>query len=1347
MGRVKADLISATLGQNVIYVYIAKLRILALVDTGAYCTILSDKILTKLGLPIAKLGEEEFQQLRLADGKPVDLLGKADVTIKINGLAIPFQCRVLPNMAYDLILGLDFLEATRAKIDFEERVVTFYDNMTATTMTSFEKKPYVLYPKRPTVVPPHSEILIPMSVPKAVNSHLCLLEPLKPQRSQKFLCARSVVVANSDSTICRVLNPTDQVLWLSKRRPLVSAERVLIDNIFDEPLPQSSDNSLSNVSVSSPHPSSLPSPSTSNHALISGLLPPFDNSNESLDINSDSVTLESLGINCHSDSLTAQQNQKLRDLLQRNITVFAKSLADLSGSNLAPHTIYTKTEVPIRQRCYRHSAEAKKEMDRQVSEMLKAKIVEPSTSMWSSPVVLVKKKSGEIRMCCDFRALNKITWPIHFPLPTLNDVFDAMADAKATFFSSLDLKQGYLQISLDPATKEKTSFSTHSGNFNFLRLPFGLKNSPAAFNSLLAHVFKGLTFKSVLCYIDDILVYSRDFDTHLQHLQEVFDRLSAARLKLHPKKCSFALQKVLYLGHYLSAQGMEVDRSKVEIVEQYPRPKNQKELRSFIGFVGFYRRFVRKFCHLANPLHQLLRKDVEFLWDDVAEKSFNALKSALCNAPVLSYPDFSRPFKIQCDASILGISYILAQEDSSGKEHPICYGGRSLTPAERNYSITHLEALALVSAVKEFHCYIANSYFVVYSDHLCLKFLQSLKTSTTGRLLRWSLLLQPYHFDIEYKAGKKNTNVDALSRLSQYPAAKIDSTDEDTILAPLAPPSENLEPIPDVNVILESELVEPPANFFDTADIAEQQRLCPEVSTIIKYMEQGILPDDDVEARKLIFMANEYTLHDNILYHYYTPRSRKASKAVICQLVIPKHLRNKLLHGYHEENAHPGYHRTNLSLQRHYYWPRMYLDVQNHVASCESCQRCKISSKRHTLENLPIKSVFGRWHCDILSLKKSREGYRYLLVFVESLTRFPEAFPIKTQTASTIADILYNQIITRYGAMTALLSDRGPNLLSSIVAELSRKFGIKRLHTSGFRPQCNSPVERLNRTISSSLRILCKDPEDWPMYIPTILFSLRATTSPRLNHSPFFLMHGHNMRLGIDLTLPSPDEEAVTPDEHALNIAKRLSEVHQEAKDRTRLMQDYNKLVYDRNVSDFDFQPGQRVWLLTPQVKKGLSKKLSLRYSGPYYIASRVAKNTYLLRSNRTNRLLNHPINSERLKLYIDRHDFMSPTDDNIPSTSSDPAPNDSSVEMPDADNNQTPSQNNTDTTSSDWHPVDKLLAQKRVGMDLFYKVKWTDSSKCEWIHENNVTEALKRAFYVNKTKAGLRRKRRKVYG
>ena len=442
-----------------------------------------------------------------------------------------------------------------------------------------------------------------------------------------------------------------------------------------------------------------------------------------------------------SDSdLSEEQKTLLLLFLHKNRKVFAKDLSELGVTNLYKHTIDTGDALPIRKRFYRQSPPVLEEMNKQIDKMLQNDIIEESESEWAAPLAMCKKKSGELRFCCDFRALNKVTRPKFFPLPRMEDVLDSLGRSQAQIFSTLDLLSGYWQCQLDPATAHKSAFVTPSGVYQWKRLPFGLAAAPSSFQHLLTQVLHHLNYQIALVYVDDILVFSKTFEDHLKHLQLVFDRLRAANLTLKPSKCLFARKEVIYLGHKVSKQGVEVDRSKIETVESFPVPKNEKQVRSFLGLCNYYRKFVKGYGHIAGPLHNLTKESVPFEWTEACQKAFDKLKQALISSPVLAYPDMSRDFILTTDASGTAIGYVLSQLDDEGRERVIAYNGRSLTEAERKWSATEHECLAILEGIKTYHVYLAYKHYKVYTDHRALKFLKNIKQSSA----RWSVLLQGY---------------------------------------------------------------------------------------------------------------------------------------------------------------------------------------------------------------------------------------------------------------------------------------------------------------------------------------------------------------------------------------------------------------------------------------------------------------------------------------------------------------------------------------------------------------------------------------------------------------------------
>lgn len=1287
----------------------------ALIDTGASRSVISENFFHDLRLKY-EIGAGIPRNLIVADGRLVPVKGKVGITIKVNGLNMPFEFLILKNSQHAIILGTDFLEYHKAKIDFEEKVITFYDGLTATHLKGTKDKmklKQLIYTIDDFELQPNGEAILPITIASDFIGKTSIIEPISSLDNQKFLVAKSIQQPSSNQAACKVLNLTNKAIKISHDKPIAYVEELFEDEL-------------------------LTLDGTDNDDLFEETENDKYKRESQAKIDSNKTVTE-LGIKLSDNELTEEQKQRLAELIIENKKLFAKSLKDLPGTTLVHHRIDTGDNPPQRTRCYRYPPRAKQEIDKQIDDMLEAGIIEPSESMWGAPIVLVKKKSGEFRMCVDFRKLNSVTKQINFPLPDLQDVVDAMSEAHPKYFSVLDLKSGFYQIPLSPDTKEKTTFVSHSGQYNFLRLPMGMTNAPISFQILMTKVLKGQNFKNLLCYVDDVIIFSKSFEEHLKHLKEVFYRLDNADLRLHPEKCKFAMPKVLYLGHFISEKGVEVDSSKIEIITKYPQPTSQKQIRQFLGLCGYYRKFIRNYAAIANPLNRLLRKEMEFIFDKECEKSFQTLKEALASTPVLAFPDLNKPFIINTDASTVGIGFILSQANEQGVIHPICYGGRSLTRAERHYSATELECLALVSAVKQFHCYLVNTSFTIETDHVSLKWLQSLKSSTSGRLLRWSILLQGYNYTVKYKAGYKNTNADALSRC-------FNEVNESQVSDEFLKIGEVIEDSPEVNTILESELIDQDPNDTLWNDITEAQRSCPDLEPMIRYLESEEIPESNQEARKLIIEANEYVLQNGALYHLWQPRAKKSARRFIQQLVIPRKMRKQILEGVHDQMSHPGFNRCYLSLRMKYFWKGQFADVEKHIKSCEECQRCKYPSNqaKPPLKSFQVDPIMYRWHMDIVIMPESREGYKYILVVIESLSRWVEFIPLKDQTATTVATALYREIITRYGSPRVLVTDRAQNFRSQIVDALSKLFGIKRVMTSSFNPTGNSPAERTNRSIWNLLRILSKEEKDWPDYLPAVAMQLRGITNAHLGYSPFYILFGLEMRFPTDLQMPEVNTKT-TPDSYIEQLIPKLKAAREAVKEATEEMQADNKRLHDVKAKPVDYKVGQLVLMFNPVVPVGKKTKLNRRYIGPFLITKIIPPNTYRLRNPITNKDLLHPVNAKRIKPYFDRRDFINKPQ---PEEEEEKRLSDDEVTRRKEQTESPKTQAKPELTldKGEWFPAEKLLKMKIAGTKRYYLVLWKDKSyKPTWIIADDVSEYLKRIFHIDHTLQG--RKRKKIKG
>lgn len=427
------------------------------------------------------------------------------------------------------------------------------------------------------------------------------------------------------------------------------------------------------------------------------------------------------------------------------------------------HRIPTPIDLPpINQKNYRLPFTHKEIINVTVQELLDSNIIEHSNSPWNSPLLVVDKKPGpdghkKHRVVVDFRKLNSHTIGDAYPLPRIDDILDQLSTAK--YFTTLDLASGYHQVPIDPNDIEKTAFSSPLGHFHFLRMPFGLKGAPATFQRLMDQTLKGLLGSDCFVYLDDIVIYSNSIEDHISKLNNIFQRLLLAKLKLQPQKCHFLKREIIYLGHKCSQNGCEPDPEKTNTIQNIREPTNVKEIQSFLGIANYYRRFIPNFAKTALPLVKLTRKNNQFQWDDNCSSSFNTLKQILGSNSVLSFPNFKKPFEISTDASNEALGAVLSQEDN-----PITFASKTLNTTEAKYSTIEKELLAVVWAVKRFRCYVYGQKFTVFTDHKPLLGIHKM-TDPSSRLLRLYLKLSEYNITLEHKPGKHNVIADGLSRL------------------------------------------------------------------------------------------------------------------------------------------------------------------------------------------------------------------------------------------------------------------------------------------------------------------------------------------------------------------------------------------------------------------------------------------------------------------------------------------------------------------------------------------------------------------------------------------------------
>jgi hypothetical protein len=533
---------------------------------------------------------------------------------------------------------------------------------------------------------------------------------------------------------------------------------------------------------------------------------------------------------------------------------------------------------------YRMSQPEMDELKKQLSELMDKGYIQESKSPYGAPVIFVKKKDGTMRMCIDYRALNKITIKNKYPLPRIDELLDRLLDAK--YFSKIDLRSGYWQVRIADEDVPKTAFRTRYGHYEFLVMPFGLTNAPATFMHLMQQTFRKHLDDFVIVFLDDVLIFSRTKEEHEQHLRTVLQILRNKQLYAKLSKCEFFKKEIGFLGHVINQHGIKMESSKIEAVTKWPQPKNVHEVRSFLGLAGYYRRFVKDFSMIASPLTELLHKNKKFDWTDVQELAFQQLKLAVCSAPILIIPNPLLPYTIVTDASGFAIGSALCQDHGNGLQ-PCAYLSRKMNDHERNYPVHEQELLAIVHALREWRHYVLGNKFTVITDHRSLQYLAT-QDKLSARQTRWSELLQQFDYEIKYRPGKENDVADGLSRRPDHQIAALNKS----------------------SIIISTELLD-----------------------IIKAEYQN----DKVIRQILDKGHKEYSVRDGLIYTRDNRLYIPLNESVRLQLIKEHHDT--------EINGHLGEFKTLERLSRQYYWPNMRKAVQQYISQCQSCQMNKGSSQ------------------------------------------------------------------------------------------------------------------------------------------------------------------------------------------------------------------------------------------------------------------------------------------------------------------------------------------------------------------------------------------------------------------
>ncbi len=840
---------------------------------------------------------------------------------------------------------------------------------------------------------------------------------------------------------------------------------------------------------------------------------------------------------------------------------------------------------PIHRPIYKLSPKELEEVKKQLDYLLEKDLIQPSKSPWGAPILFAPKKDGGLRMCLDYRWINKCTIKNRYPLPLPEELIDRLAGA--TLFSRIDLRSGYWQMPIRKEDREKTAFRSRYGHFEFKVVPFGLCNAPPQFMAMINHILQDELDNCCVVFLDDIIVYSKTAEEHQGALEKVLQKLEHFKLYAKASKCSIFRREVDFVGYWISEKGVQPHRSKVKVILEWKAPKTILELRSFLGMVSYYRKFIRGFSDIASPMHKLLRKDVTWQWELEQQNAFDTLKEHMSEAPLLKLPDSEQKYVVVTDASELALGAVLMQEGEQGLQ-PLAFWSRALRPTEKLYAAYDREMLGITQALRHWRHYLegAAGGVEVWTDHLPATYIMKQKdlTRTQVRYMKTGMF-QTIDPTIKYIKGPSNVVADALSRNPMY-------------LGTVAAVS---------TVKIDDEEFE---------SWKEAYRVDDKLSAIIERLQRK-------ENVRGYFINQQGILCIQI-------------DATSSRTVVPVGKQAQIMQAYHKPmiRGHPGVERTFELISRIYWWKLMKKSIKEFVSECSVCQVMKNETAKVKGLLRPIPIPERKWQqvtTDLVTDLPVSNGYTAVAVFVDRLTKYCRFVPCtKEVTAVQYARMFFDNVFRNFGMPESIISDRDPRFTSKFWQELFRLVGVKLKYSTAYHPETDGQSEVTIKTLENLLRPYVEEfPNQWSEMLTAVEFAANNSKNHSTGHTPFYLRNGQNP---TEFEVQGETEIGATQE-----AVWEMDASLQKAKEKLKMAQERMAKAANKKRRNIEFEVGQKVLLKTKQLalrsKKDLPRKLTRRYVGPYEILEKISPVAYKIQLPSTWRI--HPtFHISKLKEY-----------------------------------------------------------------------------------------------------------------
>lgn len=1249
----------------------------AIIDTGSAVTIINQQLLKKID------HKKFFNNPKIhksANCTSINIIGEIQLEVKIQGYKTSITADVAANLVTDLLLGNDWIQQNNVIINSPQQrilITNKYHRIIAST-------PFIEPPDRKLPVllideitlPPYSEKCIDVKIPSPVENDIdVIFEPTLNLHSKQILLATALLKVKNNKTKIMIINANDHQRTLSINTELgtISYQPESNNYLVLPILPNKTTAIL-------PHSFKQRSPmiyERNNNTLVdrscaqqifgkrkgqftdfSCFIEQNDSQNQRCYICQEQFLSrndlqEHLRQKCFPSEIRDQiekltqhiedikQRQQLQHVLWRHGKLF-----DLRQPSIIKETIYHALETgnhpPVHTPPYRVSYRDQQIQQGEINKLLKQGVIEESTSPWSSPIVLVRKKDGSVRFCIDFRKLNNITAKDAFPIPRIDDIFDQLSQAE--YYTTIDFKSGYFQVGLDPKDRPKTAFSTRDQHFQFTVLPQGVTNGPPAFQRIVSKILGPTRWQYSLAYLDDVIIYSPTFNEHVIHLDDILNRLNQANFRLNVDKCHIAQTSINYLGHQIEHSNIRPNSDNIRGLLETPQPTTAKEAFRFVKAAEYYRKFIPAFSTIAQPLHKFAPTTKEqrsqksqstpIILSDEELNAFNKLKQILTNDLVLRIPNEKLPFKIQTDASKIGIGAVLMQTHPNG-DLPIAYLSKKFTSTQMNWPATEQECYAIIYAIEKWHKYLDGRPFIIETDHKPLVPF-NLKQQLNSKCERWRLKLQQYQFTIRYIKGKHNTVADYLSRSpvdngsndeddytpTTSRATQTDNSITTHIIASVTTRAQAKRQ--EQNKRNDRQLIDQSCdeqqserNVDSLGDCScapdhEQQPTDITQNKILPFTLEQLkeLQHRDEEARNIIGNIknyNEYFIQDNMLMKKsfppvpFVPKGRTRSDII------------KIYHDTPANGAHFGRDRTIQKIQQRYFWPNMTLDIRNYVKSCVPCLQNNHLRRKPPGALKPIKPPEGIWQLLTMDFHgpitpATRQGNKYIISLTDVLSKFVITKAVRDCTASTAAHFITKEVILKYGTPRCILTDNGTHFTASMMSELFKKIGVTHLYSTPYHPMTNGQIERYNATMDSKIAALSNEQRtNWDEQLPFVTFNYNTSIHATTGQIPFELMYGRSPILPFDQQ--QPIITLAQDPEHVNKLKQYLSILTERAKKNIIQQQTRYKKRYDRYRTNPTYKINDLVLIKTLNRRN----KFDIRYEGPFRIVQQLGTKTFIV--------------------------------------------------------------------------------------------------------------------------------------